>query len=338
MKAKCWAAWHTNDDVRKASTSGGAFSALAEVVLGRGGVVIGAAYDDRLNVRHEFVMQREGLRRLRGVKYVKGSLGKEIYDGVREFLRQKRPVLFVGLPCQVAAMRKVFGRAPSLVLCDLVCFGAPPHRLWRKYVDWMEEKHGSRLVNVNPRDKKYGWGRKTYYRYEWADGRVTRKLSLFDPYAQMFYSAIGFSPCCFACQFRGMDRVSDLTLCDMWNAAALDLPEGVMRDGISGVIVHSDEGEELFSATALERVPVPPEVFVKENYPILNSAQRPEAWRTFEEDSRVLAFGQLAKKYRLVRTPLNFWLRCFWTLSKSGISRILPQRVKSAIKCKLVNK
>ena len=334
MSAKCWAAWHSDDDVRKASTSGGAFSALADIILGRGGVVVGAAYDDRLNVRHEFVMQREGLRRLRGVKYVKGSLGREIYDGIREFLRQKRPVLFVGLPCQVAAMRKVFGRAPSLFLCDLVCFGAPPHRLWRKYVDWLEVKRGLRLVNVNPRDKKYGWGRKTYYRYEWADGRVTRRLSLFDPYAQMFYSTIGFSLSCFACQFRGMDRVSDLTLCDMWNAAALDLPEGVMSGGVSGVIVHSEKGEELFSATALERVSVPTEVFVKGNYPILNSAKRPEAWRSFEEDSRMLAFGQLAKKYRLVRTPVAYVVSRACDSLKGGFLRMLPNKLKNAIKGK----
>ncbi|MFR7894645.1 MAG: 4Fe-4S dicluster domain-containing protein [Dysosmobacter sp.] len=47
-----FAAWNRDDAVRKDSTSGGAFTAIAEYVLEGGGVVYGAAMDGHQHLRH----------------------------------------------------------------------------------------------------------------------------------------------------------------------------------------------------------------------------------------------------------------------------------------------
>lgn len=302
----CYMAWNRNAHVLGESTSGGVFSALADNVLDAGGIVVGAAYDADMNVRHEVVETRDGLRRLRGVKYVKGMIGKDVYLAVRDALAAGRKVMFSGLPCQSAAIRKMFGENGNLLVCDLVCFGAPPHALWRKYVDWMEAKRGKKLVNVNPRDKKFGWGRKTYYRYDWADGGVVRKSSLFDSYAQAFYMAIAFGPACYDCMFKGENSKADITLCDFWGAERLGLSDAVLRRGVSGVMVRTGCGAKAFEAADVERQEVEFGDVAMTNYPVLHSASKPERWSEFAGDMGKMDFGELAKKYRLQKTWASF--------------------------------
>ena len=321
-------AWCLDDGVRMNSTSGGVFTALAEQILKRRGIVVGAAYDDRLNVRHEVVDSLEGLQRLRGVKYVHGSIGRDVYERVRHALVDGKLVLATGLPCQIAAFRKSFGSPQNLLLCDLVCFGAPSHQIWRKYVEWMEQKRGVRLKAINPRDKKRGWGRKTYYRYEWQDGSVTRKCSTYDPYAQAFYSALGFRRCCFSCAFRGVDRVSDITLGDFWGAQALNLPEGVLKRGVSCVLVHTTLGRRFFDAAAVERRQVNVDVVLAENFPIVRSAGMPKQWESYAADSQLMSFDALVTKYRL---QVSRWQTCRRIL-RNSIARVVPKVVKRILR------
>ena len=301
----CFAAWNRSNDVLRKSTSGGMFTALAEKIISLGGVVIGAAYDEMVNVRHEIVDSVEGLARLRGVKYVCGEIGKDVYEGMRKALDSGRQVMFVGLPCQAAAVRKMFGKVPNLLICDLVCFGAPPHLLWRKYVDWMEAKRGNRLVCIDPRDKLNGWGRKTYYRYEWADGSIKRRASLYDPYSFAFYSALAFRRCCFSCQFKGFERISDITLGDFWGAERLGLSKEVVRRGVSGVIVHTVAGRISLEAADVCRMEVGKDVLLAENHMIERSAAMPERWEEFNKDVKVMDFDGLVCKYRLQVTRLR---------------------------------
>ncbi len=322
---KCYAAWSRDADVLKESTSGGAFTELAKVVLAKGGVVAGAAYGDGLAVEHRVAHSLDELKSLRGVKYVQSAVPKAVYGEMSAALRERRHVMFVGTPCQAAAVRKRFGRDENLLLCDLVCFGAPPQSLWLKYARWLEEKKGKRLVAVNPRDKIRGWGRRTYCRYDWADGTVTRRCSDFDPYARAFYSTLAFRACCFACTFRGDGRVSDLTLCDFWNAAAVELPADVLHGGVSGVMVHSPCGATVMASAVLETRDVPFDVFCDGNGPILKSPDRPRRWAAFQSDMGVLPFGELARKYGLQMTH--------WRLMRRGVAGRLKRIVAFLLPC-----
>ena len=329
---KYYAAWICDKNVLAESTSGGVFTALAEVVLSSGGIVVGASYDDSLNVRHEIIQTCADLKRLRGVKYVRGIIGHEVYGEMREALAAGRKVMFVGLPCQAAAVRRMFGRDLNLLICDLVCFGTPPHSFWRKYIDWLEHKYGKRLVNINPRDKIHGWGRRTYYRYEWEDGKIERRLSLYDPYAQAFYSTLAFGTTCFSCKFRGVIRESDITLCDMWNFEELNLSQEVLRGGVSGVIVHSELGGRMLAAASVVCVRVAESIFLKKNPAIVRSPAKPFKWSDFASDSHSLDFDDLIVKYHLKITPIIHAWRYAVSFIKGLILKVLPQSLKDKIK------
>ena len=86
-----FAVWNGDEDVRRRSTAGGAFSTLAEYVLEGGGVVFGAALDDGLKVSHIAVKNLHDLPRLRGAKPVQSDVG-ESYQQTRLYLDQGRQV------------------------------------------------------------------------------------------------------------------------------------------------------------------------------------------------------------------------------------------------------
>lgn len=302
----CYAAWNRNREVLSQSTSGGVFSSLAELVFADGGIVVGATYGEGLKVEYYVAHNSVELAVLRGVKYVFSDLGRSVQTEMADALAKGRRVMFVGVPCQAAAIRKRFGLLKNLLVCDLVCFGAPPGSLWLKYVAWQEKRAGRRLKSISPRDKARGWGRVTYYRYEWEDGRVTRRCSRYDPYARAFYTTLGFRECCFKCQFRGMERVSDLTLCDMWNAKALNLPEDVICGGVSGVMVHTERGASAFARANVERLEVPLLTFLDGNFPIIKSPEKPLQWDEFNAYAKRHSFGELVRQYGLQQTRMGY--------------------------------
>ena len=194
------------------------------------------------------------------------------------------------------------------------------------------DERGKRLVNINPRDKIRGWGRRTYYRYEWEDGKIERKLSLYDPYAQAFYSTLAFKSSCFNCKFRGVARACDITLCDMWNYETLNLSPDILRGGVSGVIVHSELGGQILANAAIVLREISEDVFVKRNPAIIRSPNKSPLWHDFTRDSQDLNFDTLIAKYHLRNTRLKHARYCAVSFVKSLIVKILPQCVKDKIR------
>ena len=130
---RCYAAM-ASDEIRAVSSSGGAFTLFARWILSQGGVVYGAAFDDRMECRYEEAADESGLSRLRGSKYVKAELSRVAIEGVRRRLADGVPVLFVGVPCQVAAVKNLCkDDLRNLYTIDLVCNGTPAREMFRSY-------------------------------------------------------------------------------------------------------------------------------------------------------------------------------------------------------------
>lgn len=131
---------HKNDDVRLESTAGGAFTAIATVVIKKGGVVFGATYDNDFQVIHTYVEKEQDLYKFRNSKYVQSSVGKS-FEQVKHFLLEDRWVCFSGTPCQIEGLNKYLGKKyDKLVLVDVVCHGIPSPLVWKKYLEVQKEK------------------------------------------------------------------------------------------------------------------------------------------------------------------------------------------------------
>ena len=236
-----YAAWHLDETIRQESSSGGVFTALAESILAQGGVVVGAAFDEHLVVRHMAVDRSADLHRLRGSKYVQSQISPALYRQIRDLLQQRRPVLFSGVPCEVAGLRAFLARRyDDLYCCDLVCHGVPSPYFFARYVRYYTQ-NGNHLVGLSFRDKTTGW--KNYsIRQHMKDGH-SRLFAIFaDPYMIAFLRNYALRRACYTCKFASTIRTGDLTLGDFWGVGK-EYPDYDRDDeGTSLVLVNSRKG------------------------------------------------------------------------------------------------
>ncbi len=79
------------------------------------------------------------LEPLRGSKFAYSDMQKA-YEKVSKELEKGKVVLFVGLPCQVQAVRNVFGDNPLLYTADIICNGMPSEGVYRKYLEDLSQE------------------------------------------------------------------------------------------------------------------------------------------------------------------------------------------------------
>lgn len=248
-----YAAWSRDSETRRQSSSGGFFSEAASVILGKGGVVYGAAYDGSLVVKHVAVTSTEELSRLRGSKYVQSMTG-DVFQQVATSLKSGRLVLFTGTPCQVAGLHS-FLRRPheNLYTADILCHGVPSPRVFEDYKRWLQKMRNAPLGNLVFRDKKWSWKdyniRAVFDTPEGA-ARIDDyiKIQQQDPFMRGFLRNYYLRPACHACRFANMDRPGDISMGDFWGYRRR---KGLYKDtdeGVSLILANTQRGKDLIDS------------------------------------------------------------------------------------------
>ena len=215
-------AFCASDDIRTESSSGGMFTVLAEYIFNKGGVVCAAAFDDNFVLRHQFAYSPEDLPKFRGSKYLQSEMG-DTYPRIKEYLVDGTPLLFVGTPCQVAALKNYLGKDyDELVLIDLLCHGTPSQLLFNRYLD--EVAQGKQVESVSFRSKRFGWSWSTILT-TFADGTEhigTTRSKNKDPYMVAFNKNLMMRQTCYDCQYCDYPRQGDITIGDLWEYQKFD--------------------------------------------------------------------------------------------------------------------
>lgn len=231
-----------NEKVRIESSSGGVFSLIANYILEQRGIVFGAAYDEQFCVRHIAIEKKEELFRLRGSKYSQSTI-TGVYLKVREELAKGRMVLFSGTACQVSGLKNYLKKDyENLITVDILCHGVPSPEVWKRYINELEIVNGE-LTYINLRDKTKGW-----YNYSskfcFKSGKIIEHTHFVDSYMRLFLGDICLRPSCYDCQFKNMNRSSDITVGDCWGIDKL-MPEFDDDKGTSVIIIHSLKGKRV---------------------------------------------------------------------------------------------
>ena len=227
--------------ILKRSTSGGFLYPLCRYVVKQGGVVYGVSIEEGFVITHSRAEKTGDCVRFLGSKYVQSRLG-DIFRKVKKDLEDGRLVCFSGTPCQVHGLVRFLGKFyDNLILVDLVCHGVTSPELWKMYVDYMQEKHGSVLREAHFRSKKYGYNNSSMHlRFDDGDYYGTNRI---DPFLKTFFSHIALRPSCYDCRFKTVKRVSDFTIFDGWNA---EEEIGNHDDlGYTNVIVQSEKAKQI---------------------------------------------------------------------------------------------
>ena len=288
----CYAAKNRNESLRLAASSGGVFSLLAHTVLSENGLVYGAAYDAEEAVRHIRVSSEKELKRLYGAKYAPSDISG-IYEAVRDDLEKGRRVLFSGTPCQTAGLSHFLKKdTEQLLLVDLVCHGVPTGEAWKSYLAYRQREDGqeSPPSRIDLRSKATGWSHYGYaVSFDYPSGFHYEKRNTEDSYLQAFTSNLTLRTACLTCSHKGLDRVSDFTLGDLWGVWDI-LPEMDDDKGVSLVMVHSEKGRRLWQTLQkeVECQEITPDQAVRQNPSILRSSpahpRREEALTRMREE------------------------------------------------------
>lgn len=237
-----------NEAIREQSSSGGIFSALAEWVLQQDGVVFGAAFDENFEVCHTAIETTAELGKLRGSKYVQSRLGNA-YSEVKHYLEMERIVLFTGTACQIAGLKKYLNREyVNLYTVDVLCHGVPSPEIWKKYLTEQEKRYGASIEKIEFRNKKRGWNNFSM-KIVFSDRQQYSVRFSEDKFMQMFLGNLDLRSSCYACPFKTIPRMSDMTIGDSWGIEKV-MPDLGDDKGTSVVLVHSSKGKRMLQEVA----------------------------------------------------------------------------------------
>ena len=245
-------AQHKDEDIRKESTSGGAFTAIASWVIRQGGIVYGAGYrKGTFIVEHQGVETEKDLSVFRNSKYVQSNIGNTFKEALGH-LKAGRWVCFSGTPCQIEGFRSFLrGREYEKLVCvDLVCRGIPSPRILTRYIEAQQALIGGEFTNVLFRDKHYGYHYSSFSIYNKERGKDYHKGVDSNAYLRAFFNNLSDRPSCYDCRFKKRYRKSDLTL---WDCFPIEkFTKQMDGKGTTRVLVQSQKGKMIMDAIGNE--------------------------------------------------------------------------------------
>jgi coenzyme F420-reducing hydrogenase beta subunit len=313
--AEIFACQNRNDNIRKISTSGGIFAAIASKILNMGGSVWAVGFDKDLTVIHKKATSLSEMDDMYGSKYVQSELRETFNEIKQELKKNEKPLLFVGTPCQVEGLLHYVGTDNgNLFTIDLVCYGVPSPKLYKKWIETIERKHKKKIKCVYFRDKKYGYAG-VNIKIAFTDDSFLEDRIEVKTFCKTMFSHIGLRPSCYECPFRGRKRKCDFTLGDLWEIGdySTDMDD---NKGTTKLQIYSEKGMSLFEAIRTDLIVCHMESLVgdrliekldREKYSISMPAKR----EMFFKDSNIMDYEELIDKYlpTSIKEQLAIWLK-----------------------------
>ena len=297
-----WKQGWADQEVRSRSSSGGAAAAIMRSFIADGGFVASCLFHAG-KFAFEITNDTEFAKKFAGSKYVKSDPAG-IYEKVAERLKTHR-VLFIGLPCQVAALKKYIPKQDDLYTADLICHGTPSSKLLEKFL----HEHGIAIQACED----------IRFRSNACMGRAANEVMLnpagMDDYIMAFLDSVDYTENCYTCQFARFERVSDITLGDSWGSEYKE----ELANGVSLLLIQSEKGKEMVRSAGMELKDVDIGIAVRDNQQLTQpSALNPERERFLSMIKRGKSFSHAAfvvnKRHVIKRLIKNM-------LVKSGIRK-----------------
>lgn len=280
-----YAAWSTDNEVRRTAASGGIASAINKYVAFKDGLAIGAVLDGdfRVKIVPCNINNRDSVR---NSKY-SFSDSQDIYPLLRQALREKRFVAIIGLPCQIAGYRKYIGEHDNVVYVDLVCHGVAPNSYLRQHVKSLEIQLGSEACGLSFRAPEKGTANYFFTLYN-NKGEIfySKRSADGEKYNIAFHRSYSYRESCYHCHYARRERCSDITIGDYHGLGQLETC-GFSDENVSMILVNTPKGETLVSQLAekefIEIYPRPLEEPIKGDLQLQRPTPKPRERYDFEK-------------------------------------------------------
>lgn len=242
---KAYAAWSNDEEERRTSASGGIAAEVYKEALQEGYLIAGAKQNEDFTVTLDVSDNADAIADFKNSKYVFSS-AFTLFPKIKELLKKGEKVAVIGLPCQVAALRKIFRDHENLLLMEVVCHGTTPYDYLLQHIRTLEKNSGEKAVRMSFRDPEtftytftftlYNSDNQRFYAQRTKDG---------DTYQFGYHRTVTYRENCYHCHFARDKRISDVTLSD-YKGLGKKAPCSFNAIKVSSVLVNTPKGETFF--------------------------------------------------------------------------------------------
>lgn len=242
---KAYAAWSNDEEERRTSASGGIAIEMYKYAISNGWLVVGAVQNKDFSVSHKMISTYEELAAFKNSKYV-FSDAYAVFSEIKSALNFKdnKKVLFIGLPCQVAALRKLFRDDENLLLVEVVCHGTTPFSYLKQHIDMLSRKYGKTATRMSFRDPNALTYTFTFTLYD-EEGKLfyAKRTKDGDTYQFGYHRAVSYRENCYHCRFAKPERNADITIAD-YHGLGLSAPCSFSARKVSLILENTSKGSE----------------------------------------------------------------------------------------------
>lgn len=335
-----WAAWSTNTETRRTSASGGVAAELYAWAVRSRMWFAGVKMQPDHSAAYCLTQDPGEIPQFQNSKYLYADAGT-VYREAAAKLKAGEGVLFIGVPCQVDALRQVCRvlHAPTdqLYLADLVCHGGVPKTYLQQHVHALEKRYRRHASEVSFRDPA-----ETTHAYAFTlrqNGHLfyKKRVNRNDTYQVGYHKGIIYRENCYVCRYAQADRIGDLTLADFAYVGSVKSC-GYSNENVSCVFCNTEKGAELLRVLYTGNnlfIELRPQEEATKNQPAINNPPSQVAERRiFLNHYRHLcdfdAAVRAAARQRILCNELQYFLHIQQLRRVAG--RILPKKWKQALR------
>ena len=146
----------SNDEDRKNSASGGICAAIYQMGLKEGYKVFGVIQEENFQAKYIEIRSSLDIVNSRNSKYTYSDM-RDCFYAVLKYLKQNEKVIFIGLPCQLAALKchvnRILSNSKKLFLVELMCHGIASHQYLLDHMRQIE-KRTRKQAKIRPMEQK----------------------------------------------------------------------------------------------------------------------------------------------------------------------------------------
>lgn len=241
---KAYAAWSNDIEERRTSASGGVAAEIYKLALSKGYYIAGAIQNADFSVVLELSNNENDISLFKNSKYVFSS-AYTLFPQIKILLSKGYKVVVIGLPCQIAAIRKLFKDSSQLILIDVVCHGTTPLAYLLQHIHEIEKNNNAIAAKMSFRDPNANTTTFTFTLYD-CNGKLFYSApdGIGDSYQEGYHRMISYRENCYHCIFAQRNRCSDLTLSDYKGLGNIT-PCNFTSEKVSSVLVNTDLGAQI---------------------------------------------------------------------------------------------
>ena len=335
-----YAAYSNDLIVRNKGASGGIARELYYYALKLKYSTYGVVFDCNKGAIYKKITNISELDCVQNSKYVYSDLGCCLDDIKNDILNNKH-VLFIGLPCQVAAVKMLFKRykkEKNLISVDIVCHGVIPKTYLAQHIMFLERKYKKQVKKIsfrNPDSKYY------FCLYDENDNCFYKKKpNESDLYYRGFMNNLILRENCYNCYYANKKRISDITIgdYDTKNELPMSLEE---KKQISLVLVNTEIGENIINyLMEKERITIVKQMVddaIRFNKAFHNPANKHSNRLNFENYYKETSNFEFSVKKCLVREMLIYKIMFVPNCLKIIFLKLFTKNFKNSVKKIIIN-